>query len=442
MAVLFTIVTVVFPLTTIRGYSQWSGLVLIESNGHWNFLNRTTHFMVDCSIFNCYNARTDARKCPTELSIVASELKTIPKNLFANCFTRLKFLKVSNCGIWEISRDDFTYADNLIKLDLSHNQISKVPKYTFELAPKVEIIDLSNNRIETHGIEEFAFEKSTSLKQLNLTNNSLKYISSDWLAPLTSLEVLDLSNFGSKAENFAFATTAFYNNTNLISLYARNSKGLMNIDAFEYADISIRLPKLKHLIAFWSYRYEKWGTDVTKYHQEKLDTNLTIFDLSGKFLGGLIIPNSFKIVIVNYNQIESSTLKCSGDNRVVTEFYINHNYLTNIDIVEKLPNLEIADFSSNFLQVVNETILVQLTHLVELNLANNQLKELNTGILERIPSIKAFDTSDNAVTNNDCGKKGGLKSPETNEILALTSYFLSTTVRMVADVFLRAVQLC
>lgn len=398
--------------------------------------------MVDCSIYNCNNARTDARKCPTELTIAARELRTIPKNLFANCFTRLKFLKVSNCGIREISEDGFSYADNLIKLDLSHNQISKVANYTFDLAPKVEVIDLSYNRIGTQGIEEFAFDKCTSLKQLNLTNNSLKYISSGWLTPLTNLQVIDLSNFGSKEESFAFATTAFYNNTNLVSLYARNSKGLMNFDAFEFADISTRLPKLKHLIAFCSYRYDKWGTNITKYHREKLDRNLTIFDLSGKFLGGLIIPNSFRIIIVNYNQIGSSTLKCSKDNPDVTEFYINHNYLTNIDIVEKLTNLEIADFSSNFLQSVNETILLQLKHLVELNLANNQLKELNGGILERIPSIKAFDTSASVVANDDNGQKVGSKSSKATEILAITSYSLSTTVRVVADVFLRAIQMC
>lgn len=170
-------VSIVYPVCTIKGCSQWSNLLLTETEGHWNYWNESSHFTADCGIHDCYGDQTDDEVCPTQLKIVSDELKTIPNNLFVNCFVRLNSLNVSSCGIAEISRNSFAHAANLVKLDLSHNQITIVPNNTFELAPKVEIIDLSFNQIGLDGSAEYAFENCTSLKQLDLSNNKITYIS-------------------------------------------------------------------------------------------------------------------------------------------------------------------------------------------------------------------------------------------------------------------------
>lgn len=365
--------------------------MFIESNDNWDFLNRSSQS--NCSVLDCRAALMDAKKCPTNLTIISLELKTVPRNLLAICFPRFKLLTMQSCGIEEISRNSFAYAYNLIELDLSANRISKLSNHTFELLPKVEIINLSSNRIGVDGIEAFAFEKCKSLKTLVITNNDFTHISETkkWLIPLKNLEVLEIGN---SQMNFDFAISDFYNNTNLVSLYAIYSRTVF--DGSEYSNISTYFPKMKHLIVFRIRQGDKYQTNMSKYFMETYyhDTNLSIFDTSGKYLTHLGIPYNFKVVIANHNFIRN--LICPAINPVVTELYLNNNELTNVDIVQKLPNLEIADFSSNNLHYINEAQFLNLAHLVELNLANNQLREIDSGILERIPTLKVLDISFNS----------------------------------------------
>lgn len=383
----------------IKGYSQWSGLRLIESKQYWNFLNESTNSVTNCSIYNCNVGRLDAEICPTQLEIVANDLKTIPENLFVNCFARLNFLNVSNCGIVEISRHNFSYAYHLIKLDLSHNRIKKVPEHVFELAPSIEIIDLSYNNIGNYGIDSHAFEKCLSLKELYLSNNHVADIGFNrlnWVVPLTSLEVINLNdNIKNRESDFDFLYGYFYKNTNLVSLYARGSVSL-NIGLDDSAYYDNKFPKLKHLIIYISHQDDKFQTNITKYYRDTFDANVSIVDTSGKNASSLGIPNNFKILIANNNQITSNRIECPEINHVVTELYLNQNLLTHIEFVQNLPNLEIADFSSNKLEIVNEDQLVKLKNLVELNLANNPLRQLNSCIMRQIVSLKVLDTSFNS----------------------------------------------
>lgn len=382
----------------IKGYSQWSGLRLIESKNHWNFLNESTNSVTNCSNYYCDVGRLDAEICPTQLKIVANELITIPENLFVNCFARLNFLSVSNCGIKEISRPIFSYAYRLIKLDLSHNQIAKVPKNVFEFAPSIEIIDLSHNKIRGLGIDYYAFEKCLSLKELDLSSNQFLYVGYmgvNWIAPLMNLEVINLSdNNRNKEREIDFLIGNFHNNRNLVSLYARGSPSLhVRSDDSTFIDA---FPKLKHLIVFTFHRDDGFQTNITKYYRDSFDANWSIIDTSGKNADSLGIPNNFKILIANNNQITSMKIACAVTNHVVTELYLNQNLLTDIDFVQKLPNLEIADFSSNKLEIINEAHLVKLKNLVELNLANNPLRKLNSCMMRQIVPLKVLDISFNS----------------------------------------------
>lgn len=340
-------------------------------------------------MFDCENASPDVETCPTELTIIASDLKTVPKNLFANYFTRLNFLNLSNCGIEEISKDSFIHAGNLIKLDLSRNKITKLLESTFVFAPKIEIIDLSHNQI-SHSVDKLTFDNCTSLRELDLSYNNM--ITNDWVAPLANLEVLHLLEFN----RVNFNIEEYYNNTNLVTLYATNFRSSHSQTSFGDSNISIHLPKLKHLILSDFHFDTGFQTNIEKYYQKTLDKDLSILNVEGRGLNSLTIPGNFKIIIANVNEIES--VLCPEVNHVVTELYLSRNRLLYIDsIVEKLPNLEIADFSSNHIGLVRETHFSKLTHLVELNLANSLLIDINIGILEQLPSLKVLDISNNYI---------------------------------------------
>lgn len=394
LVVLTTVVNNVFSLPTIVGHSQWSKLLLIGNKGHWNFLNESTNVYENGAIYNCSDALTDAEKCPTELTIIEEELQAIPINLFAGCFARLNYLNMSKCGITEISWNRFQYAEHLIILDLSRNKITKLPSNIFDLAPNVEKIDLSHNEIVAKNVDDYAFEKCSSLKELDLSYNKLQHIhiyNRNWLAPLTNLEVLNLNyNYLNYQGSLVFDIEDYYNNVNLVSILAKNSQ---SSDSAGFSKISVHLPKLKHLIIPKSVGGEQ--TSIEKYNQKALDINLAILDVSGRGKEDLSISSNFKVVIANYNEIRN--VWCAENECMVTELYVSHNQLTDIDFVEKLPNLEIADFSSNKLKVINENRLISLRNLRELNLANNQLRKLNLGIMDQIPSLNILDISHNGL---------------------------------------------
>lgn len=326
------------------------------------------------------------------------ELVIIPKNLFVNCFTRLAFLNMSNYGVKEIARNHFKGAKHLIKLDLSRNQLSILPSNVFELAPNIEIIDLSCNQIGTDGIDEYTFETCTSLKQLDLSNNRIGKIGENWLAPLKSLQVLNLNdNSDENGQKFQFKISDYSNNFELVSLYAKNSdfKCSNGIDLGERFTYLLR--KLKKIYIAKCIEDGSSRTNLKKYNSaDIMDTDLAIIEISGighntchgpLYLNKLLGSN-FKIVIANQNNLGSILLSATIPG--IVELYLSHNRLREIDFVEYLPNLEIADFSSNKIRTIDEDFFESLVNLRELNLAYNRLQGLDLTVMEQIPKLKIF----------------------------------------------------
>lgn len=75
--------TAPFPSSMILiGHSQWSGLLLIEHENEWNFVN-TSVIPYETSLgFNCSDDSTATEKCPTHLTITTRQLGELPGNLF------------------------------------------------------------------------------------------------------------------------------------------------------------------------------------------------------------------------------------------------------------------------------------------------------------------------------------------------------------------------
>lgn len=396
--ILYTTLASIFATSTsIHGYSQWSKLLLKDNQEHWDFINDTRNTYENHLKYNCGDVQWDTTKCPTYLTLLPEKddntgeyvSRPFPQNLFVYGFSRLEFLNVSNYVIAEISSNHFANAVHLIHLDLSRNQIAKLPRNLFEFAPNVEYIDLSYNELTNHGIDEHAFGKCASLKQLNLSNNKISEISDyrNWPIPMTNLEVLILN-----ANNIFLERTVFLNSRNLVSIYARNCRiydWLHSDDMYPHY-----LPKLKKFIISEFTQYRGYETSVQKYSDIILDTETAIIDVSGYMIRKLNadILRNFQIIIANDNSIRS--IECPTDSKV-TEIYVSHNPLSDIDFVENMPLLAIADFSNNELLVINETMLKSLMYLRELNLARNFLQTLDLGIMQQIPKLKALNLSHN-----------------------------------------------
>ncbi|CAC5392386.1 unnamed protein product [Mytilus coruscus] len=75
----------------------------------------------------------------------------------------------------DIHGNTFQHLLNVVKLDLSQNRISKLPKLIFKSQRKMKILDLSDNSIETI---DFQVSHLKNLSYLNLKNNFITFIDS------------------------------------------------------------------------------------------------------------------------------------------------------------------------------------------------------------------------------------------------------------------------
>lgn len=84
----------------------------------------------------------------------------------------------------------FDRVNSVKNLDLSNQQLKKVPEYVFEKT-NIEDLDLSNNQIE--GAIQAEIRYMSRLRSLDLSNNLMTGVPAE-IGQLENLQVLDLSN--------------------------------------------------------------------------------------------------------------------------------------------------------------------------------------------------------------------------------------------------------
>lgn len=150
------------------------------------------------------------------LNLSTSNLRRISPYWFSKLGS-LKSLNLSSTGLQELKNDSFIGLNSLSVLDLSHNDLSSLPESALEYFKEtllslnvtgnsieyisekifrglfsVQSLDLSYNGIVK--VSTKAFTDLSKLQILNLRNNSLYYIPEDVLQYQKDLRILDISN--------------------------------------------------------------------------------------------------------------------------------------------------------------------------------------------------------------------------------------------------------
>lgn len=164
---------------------------------------------------------------------IGNQLKVVPGNVF-EALWKLEMLDLSWNKITSIHENGFKGLSNLRTLKLSRNQLQKFKVHTFENVPLLEELLLNNNHIETIEGETLQLP---DLKRLDLSHNKLKELSNFIFQNCRSLEYLDLRS------NHITAIRR--------SVYSLNQLQYLNLDNNRISDVYfralVRLHALEHL---------------------------------------------------------------------------------------------------------------------------------------------------------------------------------------------------
>lgn len=266
----------------------------------------------------------------------------------------LLFLRISNCGLKDISWDLFSGLDSLETLILDNNAIEFIPDFSFYGASVLKSLSLANNKIKH--LQTTGLGGLLDLNYLNLKNNALNILSETTFPPLPKLKVAELSNnpieiiyphtfevlnatieltLGSNDKQLYLQQNSFVGLDSLKTLNLIN----VNVSILERT-LLIGLPKLIELNIKGTLRHIAYDAFVE-------------------------IPNVKRLILSN----------CSIQSVSMDSFY-------------GIYNLEHLDLSYNQLEELPPGLFDQQFSLKELILNNNQLINLPDEIFKTIPNVK------------------------------------------------------
>jgi len=119
-----------------------------------------------------------------------NSISTLDENSF-DSMPHLNNVVVSDNSIKLLHPEVFWRLEDLRHLDMHNNNIDYIHPNAFRNNPRLSKLDLSCNKLK-HLRQVFSYTKE--LKYLNLSSNNLTYEDLAFLLPITTLQILDLSN--------------------------------------------------------------------------------------------------------------------------------------------------------------------------------------------------------------------------------------------------------
>lgn len=272
--------------------------------------------------------------------------------LFSNN-KHLLFIRISNCGLKDISNELFDGLNLLETLILDNNVIEYIPDFSFYGASMLKSLSLANNKIKQ--LQVTSLGGLLDLKYLNLQNNALTVLSETTFPPLPKLTVADLSN--NPIETVYSHTFEVLNATTELTLGSNDTQLHLHQNSFLGLD-SLEVLNLINLNVLVLERNLFIGLP----NLIELDIKGTITHIA--FDAFVEVPN-IKRLKLSYCSIQSVSMD---------SFY-------------GIYNLEHLDLSNNQLYELPPGLFDQQFSLKELILNNNKLSSLPEGIFKAIPNV-------------------------------------------------------
>ncbi|XP_015189658.1 PREDICTED: protein toll-like [Polistes dominula] len=220
---------IIFPYLTSLDLSE-NSLVLSQNtfNIAWNLQKLDLHgngitelpFDNKENLTSLHDVFITDLKNLEEVHMRNNKLKFIPDKFFTGT-TSVKFIDWSENIFEEIKETTFVDVFNTIYLNISHNRIKELPDLVFQYFQNLEVLDLSYNRLDN--IQRKLFYGLTSLKELNMEGNILYHIHSEAFSTNEQLSVAKFSDNHLDFDTTLNMMSPFFNNHLLKELHLSNN---------------------------------------------------------------------------------------------------------------------------------------------------------------------------------------------------------------------------
>ncbi|XP_055851908.1 protein toll [Episyrphus balteatus] len=375
-----------------------------------------------------------------DLDLTRNKLLSLPEDIFQNT-RNLIVLRLSHNQLTNVTGETFNSLENLEFLYMDNNNLLTISSKAFGHTRKLSYINMENNQI--HLRESFfglleegdqieissPFQDLPELRTLNLRNNSIRHIFTDWRMNNLKLENLDLSH---NNINMITDNDLLYLSRRIFVNLTHNNITRINFSGIDYLDLNLSEQKIQAAVSynplfcdceplfFLQYLNGHLGSqlkDALKISANHLECsgpeNLKgrlVQDLSPMELlcpleyernrcpvGCECMVRTFdRVLILNcsnagFTEIPAlPTLNTASSNG--TELYVEHNRLTSLPNITSPGFEEVIRLYAAFNNISQVSVQNLPKNLKTLDLSHNKLNLLNSSILEFFNKSKSLNS--------------------------------------------------
>lgn len=307
--------------------------------------------------------------------------------------------------------------ENLVKVDLSRNQISTAPLSNINELEALTEIDFSFNRISNITVSSYQ-KPYTNLKTIDLSHNYLVKIPDAVFDKIDDLQTLDLShNYIEGFSSFTFEGTRSLVHLNV----SHNRLTDINSSLFRFSELKTlilshnRIKELK--MSDFEKLYNLEYLDLSSNSIKTIDYNVfrDMILLEKLDLSNNVLENLNKVAFENLQSLTSIDLsqnklrqlpKDLFKNRSIDKFSVSDNFIEGSLTKGTFEGVNVStlDLSFQELATVEDYAFNQMIRLETLALNNNRIYSLSNMCFRTLTSLLSLDLSNNQISSIDFDK--------------------------------------
>lgn len=323
------------------------------------------------------------------LDLSWNELRVIPENWSVTKLRRLQHLNLQHNNISELNSEMLAELSALRTLNLSYNHIDQIPNQLFANSRELRDILLQNN--ELYELPKGIFHQLAQLLVLDLSQNQLTshHINNETFAGLIRLRVLNLSH-----NALTRLDSRTFNDLHILQVLNLRNNSIGYIDENAFAPL-----------------YNLFELNLA---ENRLHT------LSDKLFGGLKVLSKLTL---NNNLISSVEVNVFEKCPNLKELDLSSNQLVDVpEALKYLSDLRTLDLGENQIVRFSAGAFKNLIQLNGLRLIDNQIENITKGMFDDLPQLSVLNMAKNRIQSIE---RGSFDANKEIEAIRLDGNFIS-----------------